>query len=172
MNGIISLPLRTGRWTSVAALTHAAFAVGNLGGLKTVHGSVPITEAWVEVDETGPSAVHATLDLTAIDTGHRKRDSDLRKPYLLDAARHPTLTFDGGRARPVDGRWQVPGRLTGRAATDVILSVEEVEGTDPGVVSIRATVRLDRRELGVKAPRFMIGRSVDVTIEACFRPPN
>jgi polyisoprenoid-binding protein YceI len=172
MTGTISLPLRTGRWTSVAALTRTGFAVGNLGGMKTVHGRIPVTEAWVDVDETGPSAVHATLDLTAVDTGHRKRDSDLRKPYLLDTAQHPTLTFDGDRAQRVDGRWQVPGRLTGRAATDVILSVEEVAGSDPGVVSIRATVRLDRRELGVKAPRFMIGRSVDVTIEASFRPPN
>jgi polyisoprenoid-binding protein YceI len=172
MTGTISLPLRVGRWQQVSDLSHAGFTVLNLG-FKVVKGTVPIIDAWVDVDPAGqPDAVHATLDLDAIDTGIAKRDADLRKPRLLDTANHPVMTFVGDRPRPVETGWQIPGRLEVRATADVTLEAQIVQGGDAGDLSVRATVTVDRRRLGVTAPRLMIGRYVSVTIDAVFRPPN
>jgi polyisoprenoid-binding protein YceI len=171
MTGTISLARQVGRWQHVSDLSRAGFAVRNFAG-NIVRGVVPIREAWVDVDPDGqPAAVRATLDLAGIDTGNGKRDADLRKPRLLDTARHPLMTFAGGRPRPVDAGWQIPGRLQARAATDVTLEAQIVDRDDAGRLRVQATVTLDRRELGVTAPRAMIGRYVAVTIDAVFQPP-
>lgn len=66
--------------------------------------TIPVTSAHVEVTEDGSVRdVSAVLDIASVDTGHRKRDSDLRKPGLLDLANHPQLTFDGTHATPLEG---------------------------------------------------------------------
>jgi polyisoprenoid-binding protein YceI len=172
MTGTIPDTLRTGRWQHRGSLTNAGFEVRNFG-IRTVRGAVPVREAWVDVDASGnPVGVHAVLDLAGIDTGNTKRDADLRKPKLLDTAKHPTLTFASGRPEPTQPGWQVPGRLEGRAATDVVLEAGIVNRAESGELSVRATVTIDRRALGVRAPRLLIGRQVTATIDAVFQPPR
>lgn len=164
--------LATGRWDGVAARCSATFAVRNFG-LRTVRGSVPVSSCSVEVDAAGtPTAVAATLDLTGIDTGNRTRNRDLQKPRLLDTANHPGLAFTGSAPVPTTAGWQVPGTLTGRASAHVTLDAEPVGRTARGELTVRATCTLDRRSLGVQAPRFLVGRYVTVHIEATFAPPQ
>ena len=163
--------LRAGRWEHDASTSRATFTVRDFG-FMTVRGSVPIVSAAVDVDENGaPVAVYATLDLTGMATGHRKRDRDLQKPHLLDTGRHPRLSFTGSPVQRADG-WQVPGRLTGRATTDVTLDAHILDRSDSGELTVRAACTLDRRKLGVRAPRLLIGRYVAVRIEAAFAPPR
>ena len=80
---IIATALRTSRWELVPARisgTSASFAVGNLG-VATVRGRIPVTAAWADVDATGlPTAVHAELDLTRIDTGNRAATATRASP--------------------------------------------------------------------------------------------
>jgi polyisoprenoid-binding protein YceI len=137
----------------------------------TVRGTVPVVSATVEVGADGrPVTVQATLDLTGIATGSRKRDRDLQKPHLLDTGRHPRLTFTGTPLPAADG-WQIPGRLTGRAPADVTL-LAHIDATAPsGEITVRAVCTFDRRDLGIRAPRLLIGRYVAVAIEAVFVPP-
>jgi polyisoprenoid-binding protein YceI len=151
----------------VPARTRAGFAVRNFG-VATVRGHIPVTAAWVDVDAAGrPTAVHAELDLNRIDTGNPRRDRDLRKPYLLDTARHPALTFDGVAADTT-----VDGLLTGRAATHVSLDITSVTPSDAGKVTAHATTTFDRAGLGIRTPRFLIGRRIAVLIDATFAPPS
>ena len=149
MTGVVAeQTLQVGRWHLLHSRSCAGFAVRNFG-LKTVRGTVPIQEAWVDVGgDARPGAVFAALDLTGIDTGHARRDADLRKPHLLDTARYPTLTFTGGAPQPAPDGWQVPGRLAGRAAADLVLAGRIVRAA-PGEVTVHATVTVDRRALGV-----------------------
>lgn len=154
------------RWSVDTTLSTARFAVRNFG-LKTVRGTVPITAAWVDVDPDGrPVAVHAELDLAALDSGNARRDADLAKPRLLDTGRYPTLTFDAGPgARTADGGWTLPGRLAGHGTVaEVQLRVEG------GADGFTATAGLDRTALAVRAPRVLIGRYVDISISGWLRP--
>ncbi len=163
---ITETALRTGRWELVPARTKADFTVRNFG-LATVCGQIPVTAAWVDVDAAGqPTTVRAELDLSRIDTGNPRRDRDLRKPHVLDTAHHPALTFDGIAAGTT-----VDGVLTGRAATRVSLDVTSITPGDSGTVTAHAMTTFDRTALGVRAPRFLIGRRIAVVIHATFAPP-
>ena len=158
---------RTGRWELTPARTSVGFAVRNFG-VATVRGQIPVTAAWVDVDAAGRlAAVRAKLDLTGIDTGNPRRDRDLRKTRLLDTTRHSTLTFEG----IVDGMI-VEGVLTGLAATRVSLDVVSVTPGESGTVAAHATATLDRAALGVRAPRFLIGRRIVAVIDVTFAPPS
>jgi polyisoprenoid-binding protein YceI len=160
----------TGRWELVGSLSCAGFAVRNLG-MATVRGRLPIREAWVEVDVAGrPLALSATLDLAGIETGNARRDRDLAKPQLLDTARFPVLEFTGEAGEPDGDRWQLPGTLRGHGASTAVVLTATVSQASGDEVRVRATASFDRRDLGVDAPRILIGRRITVTIEAVLRP--
>ncbi len=159
----------TTRWDVHITQSSASFAVRNFG-LKTVRGNVPITVGWVDIDADGrPLAIHAELDLTALETGNRTRDRDLRKPKLLDTDRHPTLAFDTRAIVGTAPQWDAHGILTGRGrATPVVLAVAAEQAGD--ATRAVATACFDRRDLAIRAPRLLIGRRIHVTIDAQLRP--
>lgn len=162
----------SGSWTLADTTTMARFTVGNLV-TKTVSGSIPITSASLSVSGDGSISVEVDADLAAIDTGHPKRDRDLRKPALLDLDRHPRLHFRAGDVRAEDisavaDGWQVPGRLTVKGVTTEIVVDVEVQPAGEEGLRVRVTGRVDRREFGIKAPRFMIGVLVDFEANVPF----
>ena len=155
-----------GTWT-LAGPTVAEISVGNLG--KRVSGTTPVSSAHFEVSENGSVRdVYAVLDISSIDTGLAERDSDLRKPGLLDLDNHPKLTFSATRVSAPEDRWTVNGLLTVKGATrEIALDVTVAQPSDD-TARVRLTGRLDRRHYGIKAPRFLIGALVDLQIEAVF----
>ena len=70
------------------------------------------------------------------------------------------MHFDGGPGVLSDkGVWTVPGRLAthGREVELDLVVLRDA-------LAFKATTSFDRAALGVKAPRFMIGRRIEVTI--------
>jgi hypothetical protein len=61
---------------------------------------------------------------------------------------------------------------TGRAATHVSLDITSATPSDAGTLTAHATTTFDRAGLGVRAPRFLIGRRIAVPIDATFAPPS
>ena len=161
--------LTAGVWRADVARSSASFQVGNLG--RKTHGTVPVTSGTVEIGEDGQlRGVHGTLDLGAVDTGIAKRDLDLRKPSLLDLDRHPVMTFTATSCRPAQNGWEVTGTLHARGTSTELGGFVELSTTD-GETVMTATARLDRRTLGIRAPRFMIGAFVDITVTAVISRP-
>jgi polyisoprenoid-binding protein YceI len=162
--------LAAGRWTVDITRSTATFRVGNLG--RTVTGTVPIIGGTVDVDADGrPTAIGGSLDLGSIDTGNARRDKDLRKPHLLDLDNHPIMTFSADAMTISPGGWSVAGQLTAKGTRvrhdgDVGLSV-----LDRGATLVART-RLDRRAIGVRAPRLLIGHQVEITVTATIRPSS
>lgn len=160
--------LAAGPWTVDVRHSTATFTVGNLG--HTVTGTVPIIDGTVEIGPDGlPSAIYGSLDLGAIVTGHPRRDKDLRKPKLLDLDRYPVSSFKADRMTASPGGWSVSGYLTARGtgtrlAGDVEVSVQGQQAT------LTARTYLDRRALGLRMPKLMIGHQVDITVTAIIRP--
>ncbi|MGW6443391.1 YceI family protein [Lentzea sp. NPDC055074] len=156
--------LAAGVWHADVRRSTASFQVGNLG--RKTHGTVPVTAGTVEVGTDGALlSVHGVLDLGAISTGNAKRDLDLRKPGLLDLDRYPTMTFTSTSVRTVGGGWHVTGALAARGTETVLDGTVALSSRD-GQVVMTATARLDRRTLGIRAPGFLIGRYVDITVTA------
>jgi polyisoprenoid-binding protein YceI len=159
--------LAAGRWTVDPAHSTAAFRVGTLG--RAVTGTVPITEGTVAIDGGGrPSAITGSLDLGAIDTGNARRDKNLRKPKLLDLDRHPTMTFAADTITASPAGWQVTGHLTARGASVRLAGDADASGQDQ-TATVTAHTRLDRRALGIRARRIVIGHTIDITVTVTIR---
>jgi polyisoprenoid-binding protein YceI len=159
--------LAAGSW-SIATGSHASFVVRNLG-FKKVTGTIPIQRAEVVVDDAGVIiSVHAELDLAAIDTANRRRDIDLARPKLLDTKQFPLMTFDGALGSGGSSGLVVQGTLAAHGRTVPLDLSVIVERTGAGQLSVRVKAEFDREDLGVKARGFMIGRRIEVQINATF----
>jgi polyisoprenoid-binding protein YceI len=158
-----TLTLAAGTWHLTAGTSSASFTVGNL--FHKCHGTVPVLDGTVEVDEDGrPTLIEGSLDLGAIDTGNPRRDRDLRKPTMLDLDNHPAMTFKSRTITPSDTGWHVTGRLRIR---DIAMPVSgEVTLSDLGsdCATLTATAQFDRKPIGIKAPSFVIGRVITVSL--------
>jgi polyisoprenoid-binding protein YceI len=159
--------LAVGRWTVDPAHSTATFRVRSLG--RTVAGNVPITEGTMDVDESGrPRAISGSLDLDAVDTGNPRRDKDLRKPRFLDLDRYPAMTFAADSITASSAGWQVTGTLAVRG-TSVRLAGDAAVSPHDRSATVTAHTRLDRSDLGVRAPAIMIGHAIDITVTATLR---
>ena len=164
-----AVTLATGQWKVDVEHSTATFTVGNLG--HTVTGTVPVLDGTVEVGPDGlPSAIYGSLDLSAIATGIPRRDKDLRKPKLLDLDRYPVSTFKADRMTASPGGWSVSGYLTARGTRTRLTGDVEVSVQGQGATLIART-QLDRRALGLREPKLMIGHQVDITVTATIRHP-
>ena len=164
------LPTTTVRsWQVSDSRTRVTFTVRGMGRL--VHGSVACSWGEIAVDSSGaPLRVRAELDLNSLVTGIAKRDADLRKPRFLDTDRHPTMTWTADRFRSGEaGEWVAEGELRVRG-TSAPLTVTGAPGTDGDAVRVRASAVLDRSVVGIRAPRFLIGRTIRIAVDACLVP--
>lgn len=163
----------TGSWAVDLTTTTAAFTVAELGGLKTVRGTVPVIGAALDFDANGRlNSVAAELDPAGVQTGNPKRDKDLQGPTFFAAAQHPTWVFRGGRAYPFAGGWTVNGRLTVRDTVDVTLEVRPADDDRAECDSrvLTATAELDRRDAGLrKAPGAVIGHRIRIALTITLR---
>ena len=167
----MTAPVRTltptaGTWTVSDSRTRVTFSVRNLG--LSTRGSIACRWGELEVGGDGaPLRLAAELDLATVDTGIAKRDVDLRKPWLLDTDRQPTMTWSADRfTRHDDGRWSAEGVLGLRGTATPLRVTGSPEGMPDGWVRVRATASLDRTAVGIRAPRALIGRRVGVEVEA------
>lgn len=165
----VALAAPVGRWTADPGSSTAAFAVRNFG-VNTVRGTAPIREAVAVVAEGGRiSTVRAVVQLAGIDTANSRRDLDLRGRRLLNTEQFPELVFEAADARASADSWRLAGTVTARGVSiPVVLDATLTTGPTDGLVTIRATTRFDRRDLGIRAPRLLIGREVQVQITAQF----
>jgi polyisoprenoid-binding protein YceI len=156
----------TGHWELDPTWSRAAFTARNWCVLR-VPGTVVLQSATAVVDEREALvALTVRADLTTLATGNARRDRDLAKPSLLDTAPHPVLTF---RGEP--GPWDA-ARHTGTVdvrgvEVPVELAVTVVERT-PDRIGLHAETAVDRTGLGMRGPRLLIGRWIQVVVDATF----
>jgi polyisoprenoid-binding protein YceI len=154
-----------GTWIVSDSRTRVTFTASNFG--RPVLGTVACNWGELEIDGAGnPVRARAELDLESLDTGIAKRDSDLRKPRLLDIDRHPLMTWSADRfTRDEGGGWTAHGGLEVRG-TSAPLTVTGMPERDGEWVRVRATGEMDRTVVGIHVPRLLVGRLIRVEIDA------
>jgi polyisoprenoid-binding protein YceI len=173
--GTAGIP-QAGEWVADLAASTVSFTVRNFG-LRSVTGQVPLASASVTVGLSGqPVSIRAELDARGIDTGHRRRDSDLRGPRFLATDQWPAITYQGSDVQASGAGWTIDGTLTVKDChCPVRLNVigPDMPPDDPAApVNLRATARLDRRSAGVNAaPAFLIGHTISLSLGVRLRPP-
>ena len=161
-----------GDWNVDVASTTASFEVSNFV-VNRVPGTIAVRSGSVLTDPEGrPVRVSAVLDAGSIATGNARRDKDLRSPKFFDVAQHSDIRFTGASITPADhGGWAVEGTLTvGTHETPMHLDVELRRASRAETVSVVARGTIDRAAAGIKAPSFVIGRQVHVSVEAVLVP--
>ena len=172
----IASHVRPGDWVADPAACTLSFAVRNFGW-RTVTGRIPLTGAAVHVSQDGNRvSARAELDAHGIDTGHRRRDQDLRGRRFLAADQWPAMTFEAEDIRPNETAWTVNGTLTVKGTRcPVRLDVASftVPADDPTAhLDLHATGCLDRRSAGVTAaPAFVVGHLIRLSLTVRLRPP-
>lgn len=138
---------------------------------KPVRGTLPVRSGQVRVGADGRvTGATAELDLAGVSTGHPKRDRDLRGRRFFDVEADPALRFTGGPARHEDGRWILPGTLRLKEIDCPVELAVEVLAAGADALSVRATTALDRWDAGIRVPRLLLGRRVEITVTAQLVP--
>ena len=140
-------------------------------GLMTVHGTFRLQSGQVSIGaDPGASSVQASIAAGSFASGHTKRDADVVSAGLLDARAFPEITFTGQGARRDGDGWVVPGSVTAHGtAVPAEIRLSDARQED-GAARFRATARLDRTSFGVTKKKGMVGRTVDLVIEAVAQP--
>ena len=114
-------------WQIDPAHSHIAFSARHLM-ISKVRGRFENFSGTINFDENSPTAstVNVEIDAASINTREQQRDDHLRSPDFLDAANHPTLTFQSKRIEQTGGdNGRLVGDLTIRGVTrEVALDVE------------------------------------------------
>ena len=140
-------------------------------GLTTVHGTFRLQDGQVSIAaDPGGSSVQASIEAGSFASGNATRDADVVSATLLDAKAYPAITFTSQGARRDGSDWVLTGSVTAHgtaAPAEVRISSARPEAGD---VRFRATARLDRTSFGVTKKKGMVGRTVDLVIEAVAQP--
>lgn len=143
-----------------------SFRTRHLFGLGAVRGTLSLNEGQIRVGEqAGSSAVRAAIDAASFHTGNPGRDRTVLSRRLLDAGRHPVMTFSSGQLTEAGGQWILHGSLTVAGhARPVELAIEEVR-TDGAVLTAGASTDIDRYAFGVTAMKGLAARHLSCRVE-------
>jgi polyisoprenoid-binding protein YceI len=119
------LPLAPGRWALDTNHSSIDFTIRHLGVSK-VRGRFQQFDVDVVVGESlSDTSVHATVDLSSIDTGNKDRDAHVLSADILDVERRPTLTFRSTSVTGSGDEWQLHGEATiGEVTRPITLDID------------------------------------------------
>ena len=167
--GPVPRAVAAGVWTIEPARCSARFSVRDKL-VATTHGTIPVRSGTVRLGPAGAvEFARVELDVAGIDTGNRHRDRDLRKPGFLSAQEHPVIQVEAGPSAAGSDRWRAGAVLTARGARVPVDLHVMLTAVDEGSAGVRITGRLDRTGLGMKVPTFIVGRMIDIEVDAVFR---
>ncbi len=140
-------------------------------GLITVHGTFRLQSGQVSIAaEPSGSSVQASIAAGSYASGNSTRDADVVSASLLDAKAYPEITFTGQGARRDGDGWVLAGSVTAHGtASPAEVRISDARLED-GAARFRATARLDRTSFGLTKKKGMVGRTVDLIIDAVAQP--
>lgn len=143
---------------------------------RTAHFPKMAGEITLQPDRLDAIDLDVTLDARELTAGDSVTLARLRGKDFFDVANHPTVQFTGKRMTmtgPVTAT--VDGEVTARGVTrPTVLHVAFAQpparatGREPVTLSARTTI--DRRDFGMTAYSFIVGKKVTVTINARMVP--
>jgi polyisoprenoid-binding protein YceI len=161
-------------WVIEPKYTSFEFSVKNFF-FFTVKGKFSdfIGKVVIEDSDIRQSSVEVSIRSPSIGTGIKRRDDHLRSADFLDVAKYPVISFQStsvekGRDRDT---LRVTGNLTVKGVSKgLVLDVEETDYSrspqGDEVAYFIAQTKIDRFDFGVRYARWLIGRTLKVTVQA------
>jgi polyisoprenoid-binding protein YceI len=141
-------------------------------GTGTVHATFGIVDGEIEVREPlTTSTATVTIDAASFTSDKARRDKDVRGRRLLDVATYPHIVFASDRLSETADGWLVTGTVTAHGTTvPVDVHVDRVGREDGGIRVHGRALQLDRTALGITGSRGMVGRYLDLELDAFALP--
>jgi polyisoprenoid-binding protein YceI len=160
-----------GRYRIDPARTVIRVGVRAMFGLLAVDGTFRLRSGELHIaEDPGRSSVRAVIDAGSFTSGLALRDADVISASLLDASAYPEITFTGAEPQPDGSGWLLPGSVTAHGVTGAVEMRMTVSGIGAHLVRFHAVTRVDRTLFGVTGKPGVVGRTVDLTIDAtCMR---
>ena len=137
----------------------------------SLKGSIRITP-----DRLEDIDLYVELDARVLTAGGANDTASLRGRDFFDVARYPTVSFSGHRMVMTSAvTAQLDGAITARGITRpatlaVVFRDAPARATGRDPVVLRATTTIDRRQFGMIAYGWAIGKNVKITINARLVP--
>lgn len=139
-------------------------------GLGDVQGTFAVASGELTVtDPIENSSVRVAASAASFSTGNPRRDKQVRGKTFLDAERHPEIVFASTSLAFAPASATLYGTLTVKGnEAQLTLAVTDIEAHE-ATISAKATARIDRHEVGVRALPGIAGRHLDATIHITAR---
>jgi polyisoprenoid-binding protein YceI len=137
-------------------------------GLGNVHATFTVQSGELRLcDPLSTSSVVVTVDAASFASNNSRRDKDVRSAGLLDVARYPAITFASGRVHQEGESVLVAGTVTAHGHTvGVDVRVDHLAREGTGIRIHGRAEHLDRTAFGITGSRGMVGRYVDLDLDA------
>ena len=137
-------------------------------GLGTVHATFSVRDGELRVGEaTKTLSTEVTVDAASFHSDSDKRDRDVRSRGLLDVEQYPDIIFASDSIRKTSEGWLIPGTVTAHGqAVPIDVRVDRLTA-DASELHVHGWARgLDRTAFGITGSRGLVGRYLDLEIEA------
>lgn len=159
-------------YTIDPAHTYPNFRISHLG-FSMLHGRFGATAGKLEYDPSNQKgSVEITIDAASVDTGHQKRDDDLRSPNFLNVVEFPEITFkstavkfDGEKPSSITGDLTIMG-VSKSVTLDVIsANCGENPFTKAWTCGFDANSSIKRTDFGMNYGIPAIGDDMELSFE-------
>ena len=160
--------LAEGTYRLDPARSQVHYSGKHMFGMGTVHATFTIRggELCIREPLTSSSAT-VTVDAASFSSGNAKRDKDVRSAGLLDVANYPDITFGSDRLQQTGDALLVPGTVTAHGHTvDVNVRIDRITPEGQGIRLHCRAEHLDRTAFGITGSRGMVGRYLDLELDA------
>lgn len=159
--------LPTGTWQLDTSATTVTVTAKKLKVI-TVPAALTVTGGTIEIDDDHQVVdVRIEADAASYASKNPKRNAHVVSEDFLDAASHPTISFNAGSLTSTADGYRANGTVTVKGTTSPIeVAVSDV-AVDDTSGSFTATATIDRTVIGVdKMPSFVIDRDLQLTVAA------
>jgi polyisoprenoid-binding protein YceI len=141
-------------------------------GIGTVHATFAVREGDLVVDDSHALAgAEIVLEAASFASNSERRDKDVRGAGLLDVESYPDIVFSAISMVKGDEGWTVPGTVSAHGQTvPVDLDLDRLTAEGSGIRLHGSASHLDRTAFGITGSRGMVGRYLDLEIDAFATP--
>ncbi len=161
---------------SVAGFSIRHMMITNIRGTLTgITGTI-----FFDPDAIESSSAEASLPVSAISTGNKKREEHLMSTDFFDEKHYPTIIFKSTKVEKTgSNRATITGELTMRGVTHTVAMQAEYYGPVKGpselggetTLGFAASLRINREDYGImwNVPfdkvNLVVGKEVDITLD-------
>jgi polyisoprenoid-binding protein YceI len=143
--------------------------------IEDIFGTTHTIKGFLRLDKRGNAKkFRLEVPVASLRTGIKMRDDHLRSEIWLDAARHPSIVFEGSSLRHLGkGRYQVTGQFTMRGRSKQLKAVVTARRISPASASklglgnaewvrVRGAFKLRLSDFGVRIPKMAAAKVNDL----------